>query len=63
MAEKIKMSEDEKKWRADSDLSTLVEAAKIRKDTARMKAVMTARTERLAALKSVGGKNDGDKDE
>lgn len=49
-------STEDKRWRAESDLSTLVEAAKIRGDAARLKAAMAMRDERLSALKSLEGK-------
>lgn len=48
------VEDDDKKWRAESDLSTLIEAKKIMTDKARLKAAMAVRDEKLAALKSMG---------
>jgi hypothetical protein len=41
---------DEDSWRAESDLRTLVEAAKIRKDPKRMAAVRKKEAEMRAAM-------------
>ena len=42
MSEPVKMSADEKKWRADNDARTLAEAEVIQKDKARLKAAKAA---------------------
>jgi hypothetical protein len=47
---------DEKKMMAEGDLHTLIEAEKIRKDSARMKAAMQCKKEKMAALTSLDGK-------
>ena len=50
---------DEKKWQAENDLSTLIEAEKINKDKARLAAAMKCRDEKMKAmeaLKTNGGK-------
>ena len=47
-----KMS-DEKKYMAESDLHTLIEAEKIRKDSARMKAAMQCKKEKMAAMEAI----------
>lgn len=44
---------DEKKWRAESDLRTLIEAEKIKKDKARFGAAMKARDEMATELAKV----------
>ena len=41
---------DEVKWRTENDLRVLTEAAEIRKDASRMKAVRALAKERIAAL-------------
>jgi hypothetical protein len=51
-----KVTADEKEWRAESDLSTLVEAEKIKVDKARLSAAMALKKERMAALEKVGEK-------
>ncbi|MFW5926426.1 MAG: hypothetical protein ACOCSR_00095 [Wenzhouxiangella sp.] len=51
------MAAEEKKYRAEVDLHTLVEAEKIKKDSARMKAAMQCRKEKMAAMASVGNHN------
>ena len=50
---------DEKKFRAESDLATLIEAEKIRKDKARMTAAMACRDEKMKAMEAL--KKDGEK--
>lgn len=50
---KSEMAKREKEWRAESDLNTLVEAEKIRKDPARIKAVKARKKELEKSLKSV----------
>jgi hypothetical protein len=47
------MAKQEKQWAAESDLRTLIEASKIRKDKARFAAAMKAHKEQEAALKGV----------
>lgn len=46
----------EKEWKADSDLRTLIEAEKIKKDKARYAAAMTMRNQQLAALQNMDEK-------
>lgn len=47
---------DEKKMMAESDLHTLVEAEKIKKDAGRMKAAMQCKKEKMAAMEAIGSK-------
>lgn len=49
----MSMSKDEKEWRARQDLDTLIEAEKIKKDPARLKAVMARKKELLKSLDGV----------
>lgn len=49
---------DEKKWRAESDLGTLIEAEKIKKDKPRFKAAMACRDDKMKAMQSL--KKDGE---
>ena len=46
------MLESDKKWRAESDLRTLMDAHEIQKDSARLKAAKAAAKKQLAALKA-----------
>lgn len=50
---KAEMDKQEKEWRADSDLRTLIEAEKIKKDKARYAAAMKMHKEQLAALQNL----------
>ncbi len=50
---KAEIAKQEKKWAAESDLRTLIEAEKIKKDKARYSAAMKAHREQLAALESI----------
>ncbi len=50
---KAAMDKQEKQWRADSDLRTLIEAEKIKKDKARYAAAMKMHNEQLTALKAI----------
>lgn len=50
---------DEKKFRAENDLHILIEAEKIRKDSARMKAAMECKKEKMAAMEAIGSKAKG----
>lgn len=43
----------EKKWMAESDLRTLVEAEKIKADGKRLKAAMAMKREQMDALKNI----------
>lgn len=52
-----KMSSEDKKWRAESDLSTLIEAKKIQSDPERLKMALAKRDERMAGLKALGTKD------
>ncbi len=45
--------EDMRKWQAESDLWTLVDAEKIKADKARLKAAMACRAEQQKALASL----------
>ena len=49
-----KMEAEEKKWRSESDLRTLIDAEKIKADPDRLKMAMTARDEQKKALMAVG---------
>lgn len=49
---------DEKKMMAESDLHTLIEAEKIKKDKPRMKAAMACRDEKMKAMEAI--KKDGE---
>lgn len=44
---------DEKKMYAEMDLGTLIDAEKIKKDPARLKAAMTCRKEKMAAMEAL----------
>lgn len=50
---KAEMEKQEKEWRADADLRTLIEAEKIKKDKARYAAAMKMHKEQLAALQNI----------
>lgn len=50
---KAEMAKQEKKWAAEHDLRTLIEAEVIKKDKARYDAAMKAHKEQMAALKEV----------
>jgi hypothetical protein len=52
-----KISADEKKWRAQDDLRTLIEAEKIKKDKARLSAAMKESREQILALQKVKENN------
>ena len=43
----------EKKWMAESDLRSLIEAEKIKADPKRLKAAMAAKREQMDALKNI----------
>jgi hypothetical protein len=45
---------DEKKYMAEHDLKTLIEAGRIRKDKARYKAAMACHAEQMKMLASMG---------
>lgn len=47
------MSKDEKEWRAERDLNTLIDAEKIKKDPARLKPAMARKRLLEKALKDV----------
>ena len=53
-----KMTVQEKKWRADADCSTLIEAEKIKKDKPRLKAAMAYAKEKREAIDSVMEKKE-----
>ncbi|MEQ9131093.1 MAG: hypothetical protein RJQ08_13705 [Salinisphaeraceae bacterium] len=48
------MSAEEKDWRAEDDLRTLIEAEKIKRDDARLKAAMKKKREMAKNLEGVG---------
>lgn len=48
-------AEDDDKWRAESDLSTLLEAAKIKKDKKRYAAALRCAKEKRDNLRDVAG--------
>jgi len=52
---KTEMAKQEKEWRADADLRTMIEAEKIKKDKARYAAAMKMRDEMMKGLEKVGG--------
>lgn len=52
---KSEMDKEEKRWRAESDLRTLIEAEEIRADKPRLKAAMNIRKEKMASMKKIGG--------
>lgn len=56
----MKVSNAVKEYYPESDLSTLVEAEKIKSDPKRLKAAMAVKKERMAALEKVGS-NKGSK--
>lgn len=56
---KAEMAAEEKKWKADSDLRTLIEAEKIKKDKARYGAAMKCHAEQMKALASIKGAAGG----
>jgi len=45
---------EEKKWRAESDLRTLIEAEKVKRDKARLKAAMDIKREMKRDLDNLG---------
>jgi hypothetical protein len=49
----VAMAAEEMKWRTESDLRTLTEAAEIRKDPKRMKAVRALAKEKIAAVNAL----------
>lgn len=55
MAKKDEVSSEEKSWRAQGDLHTLVEAERIKKDPERIKAAMAEKKKQMAAMKAIGG--------
>jgi hypothetical protein len=59
MAGTYPKASDEKKWQAESDLGTLIEAEKIRKDKARHAAAMACRDEKMKAMQALN--KDGEK--
>lgn len=54
--EDVKMSKEQKaeeeKWQAEEDVRTLVRAAEVRADKARMKRAMACAKEQMAAMKA-----------
>ncbi|HKJ74537.1 MAG TPA: hypothetical protein VKA19_10510 [Alphaproteobacteria bacterium] len=58
MAKIEAMDAEDKKWRAESDLRTLIEAEKIKSDNARFNAALSKKAE---LQKSLDGMTDGKK--
>jgi hypothetical protein len=56
---KADMAAEEKKWKADADLRTLIEAEKIKKDKGRYGAAMKCHAEQMKALATVKGDMGG----
>lgn len=54
MTGKDSMSAEEKNWRAEGDLRTLIEAEKIKRDDARLKAAMKKKREMVKNLDGMG---------
>lgn len=50
----VSMNKQEKDWKAESDLNTLIEAEKIKKDKERLKAAMAKKREMQKHLMSAG---------
>ena len=50
------MARSEKDWQAESDLNTLIEAEKIKKDSARLKLVMARKKMLMTAFDKIGYK-------
>ncbi len=50
----MKMTAQDKKYMGESDLRTLIEAEKIKKDKPRYSGAMNARKEQIAAMQAVG---------
>lgn len=59
MAGKYGSMPDEKKMMAEHDLMTLIEAEKIKKEPARMKAAMQCKKEKMAAMEAIGNTKKG----
>lgn len=51
--EKKEYEDQEKKWRAESDLRSLIEAEKIKADPERLKMAMKMKREQMDALKNI----------
>lgn len=52
---KAEMVAEEKKYRAESDLRTMIEAEKIKKDKSRYSAAMKCHAEQMKALAAIKG--------
>lgn len=50
---------DDKKYMAEADLGTLIEAEKIKKNKTRWNAAMKCKQEKMAAMQSLDGKSKG----
>lgn len=60
MAATPKMSAQDKEYMAESDLRTMVEAEKIKRDKPRMAAAMKKHKDMMAAMENIGDKkHDG----
>ena len=51
--EKKEYEDQEKKWRAESDLRSLIEAEKVKADPERLKMAMKMKREQMDALKNI----------
>jgi len=56
---KSDMAKMEKQYRAEDDLRSLIEAEKVKKDSARMKAAMALRKEKIAAMEALDNTKKG----
>jgi hypothetical protein len=56
---KTEMAKMEKQYQAEGDLHALIEAEKIKKDPARMKAAMAARKEKMTAMAALDNSKKG----
>lgn len=56
----MKMTQEEKEWRAQSDLRTLRDAEEIRNDKSRLEAAMKEAKKQMEALHEIAGKEVGE---
>ena len=56
-------AKDDKRYRAEADLRTLIEAEKIKGDKARMKAALAVKKEMMAQMEEIDEEVDEDKSE
>ena len=55
MSKAIAISADDKKWRTENDLRSLIEAEEIRKDPARLKAAQALARDKAKEMQTVQG--------